>query len=234
MLDFRFFDSAKRAVTLQTARKRLDSAPEVERLDDLEKLIVCVRRAHRVSMRHDISFEKPKVPREHDPALIAGTAGDARIVEIALIDAIETQEPQVARELSQVHVGNEFWLAERLRPKPRHARHVQPFEHRIDGNALSSAQAVLEPDGLPVHEDDIDLGMRNPERFDKVFDRTRFTQAVTEASLPPIAGEKIIELLVESKLDLFVSHLRKYPRRPTVPRRTLARPPGASIHASYP
>ncbi len=205
VLDFRLIDVSNRTAALQATCKGRNAAPEVERLDDLLKLAVRFHRANGVRVRYRISLEKPAIAREHDPLLIASTEGDGSVVQITLIDGIETKEPQVARELSQMHVRNEFRIAERLGTKPSDTRNVQPLEHRVDGHALATGEAMLETDGLPVHEDDVDLGMRHAERFDKVLDRTRSAQAVVEATFPPMAGKKIIELLVEPKLDLFVS-----------------------------
>ena len=92
--DFRLIDLSNRTAALQAARKRRDAAPEVERLDDLEKLAVRIHRANCVRVRDGIPLEKPAIAREHDSPLIARTEGDSGVIQITLIDGIETQQPQ--------------------------------------------------------------------------------------------------------------------------------------------
>jgi hypothetical protein len=152
VLDFRLIDLKNLAAALQAACKRRDAAPEVERLDNFFELVVRIHRANRVRMRDRVSLEKPAIAREHDPPLITGTEGDPSVVQIAVVDRIETQEPQVARELSQMHVRNELRIAKRFGAKPGDARNVQPFENRVNGNALAPEEAVIETDGLPVSD----------------------------------------------------------------------------------
>lgn len=65
-------DASNRAVALEATRERRDARPEVERLDDLEKLRVRIHGANRVPVRHLAPFEKPPIPREDDPVLGAG------------------------------------------------------------------------------------------------------------------------------------------------------------------
>jgi len=52
MLDELTLDASNRAVAFEAARDGSDARPQVERLDDLEKLCVRMYRAHRVPVRH--------------------------------------------------------------------------------------------------------------------------------------------------------------------------------------
>src|SRR3990172_12775590 len=115
---------SNRSVALEAAREGCESSPEVERVDDLEELAVRLHLAHEVAMGHRPSLEKAPVAGEHDSSLVAGARGDAGVVELALVDGVEADEPQIPGELSQMHVRDELRLAQRLGTKTGEARGV--------------------------------------------------------------------------------------------------------------
>ena len=56
------------------------------------------------------------------PSLVAGARCDGGIVQLALVDGIESEKPQIAGEFSQMHVGDELRLAKELGPTSGEAR----------------------------------------------------------------------------------------------------------------
>lgn len=73
---------------------------------------------------------------------------------------------------------------------------------------------MLETDRLPVDEDHVDLGMGDAERFDEVFDRACAPEPVNKALFAALPGQKIVELLVEPKLDFDGVHRCRLPNPP--------------------
>src|SRR3990172_10512476 len=91
----------KKSVALEAAREGRESSPEVERVDDLEKLVVRLHLAHEVAMGHRPSLEKAAIASEHDPSFLAGARGDAGVVELPLVDGVEAYERSEERRVGK-------------------------------------------------------------------------------------------------------------------------------------
>jgi hypothetical protein len=152
------------------------------------------------------SFQESSVTGEHDAALGLRARGDRGVVEGPLVDRVEAEEPKVAGELSQVHVGDELRIAQGHGAQPGEGRDVEPLEGRIDGDALAAHEAVVETDGLAVDEDDVDLRVGHAERLHDVFHGGRAVEPVQEAPLLSGPREEVVELLVEAELAAAQGH----------------------------
>ena len=76
-------------------------------------------------------------------------------------------------------------------------RDVEPLELRIDRDPLAALQASIEANRAAVDEDEIDLGVRHAERFDRVLDRGRSRDLTRDRALPLIGRQVVVELFVE-------------------------------------
>src|SRR5204862_8200202 len=96
-------------------------------------------------------------------------------------------------------VRDEPWIAQWARAQAHERGDVESLEHGVDGHALAASQQVREIDGLPVDEDEVDLGVRNATGFDRVFHGARTVDFHGKLALAPFGGQKIVQLLVKAK-----------------------------------
>lgn len=96
-----------------------------------------------------------------------------------------------------MHVGDEAWPAQRLRPQVMQRPNVESLEHRIHGHPLSSPKG--ETYGFYIDEDEVDLRVRHAECLDDVLDRRSAIKGASEAAFAPCNAQIIVELLVEAK-----------------------------------
>ena len=108
-----------------------------------------------------------------------GDVDDRAIVEVVAPDRVETDELQVPRERAEMHVYDETRDAQRLRAEPHERRAFDRLEHRINGDALAAAKPVIENDRAAIDEDDIDFGVGDADRLDRILDRRRTLETCT-------------------------------------------------------
>ena len=83
---------------------------------------------------------------------------------------------------------------------PQQRRDVEGFELWVDADSIAVAHEMREIHRLAVHEDELDLGMRNTDCFDGLLDGRSSRALVAKGVLAPLTREEIVELFVESKL----------------------------------
>src|SRR6266700_1692321 len=97
----------------------------------------------------------------------------------------------------------------RVREEARHAKRrrshaqqrldVERFEYGVDADAVAVEHPVREIHRAAVYEDQIHLGMRHAERFDRILDGGRAGASGLELALVVLGGDEVVELLVEAK-----------------------------------
>jgi len=80
-------------------------------------------------MRHHVAFEQSGVARQHDSAFGGRRRGKMRVIAIAFVRGIETEQPQVPGEPAEVDVHKESWFPERLGSHARDRTDVERLEH---------------------------------------------------------------------------------------------------------
>ncbi len=104
-----------------------------------------------------------------------------------------------ARQLPEVNVKDEARLAQRPRAEVHDHRDIQSLEDRVDADAVAIPEAVVEPDGAAIDENEVDLGMGDAARLDLVLDRRPPEEGPDHVALPVADREKVVQLGVEAK-----------------------------------
>src|ERR1043165_10097628 len=98
-----------------------------------------------------------------------------------------------------MRVRHEASRAQRLGAHAQDRLDIEGFERRVNADPISVAQAVSESDRASVREDQLDLGVRDAERFDRVLHRCGASEWSLELALATIGSEEVVELLVEAE-----------------------------------
>ena len=104
------------------------------------------------------------------------------------------------REFSQMGVEDEPRFAKRRRPQVHDRRDIEPLELRIDRDAFPAAQHMPESDRCAVYQHEIHLGVRDPDRFDRVLYGPAPVDRDLEHVLAPLRRDEVVQLLVEAEL----------------------------------
>jgi hypothetical protein len=75
-------------------------------------------------------LEQAHVAGQDDPPVGRGTRRDLLVGRVTEIGRIEAEQPQMARELPEMPIGDEARLPERPRTQAARGRDVEPLEHR--------------------------------------------------------------------------------------------------------
>jgi hypothetical protein len=75
---------------------------------------------------------------------------------------------------------NETRLPERPGPKPNRRRYVEALEDGIHGHVVAVNEVVVESNRLPVDDNEVHLGVRDADSFDRVFDRRLTRERIGE------------------------------------------------------
>src|SRR6266567_2257866 len=147
-----------------------------------------------------VALEDPLVPGEDHPLLRRRKRDDLLVAVIVFPQAVEAREAQMPRELAQMGIEDEPRFAKRRRPQVHHRRDVQTLEHRIDRDAFAAMQHVPEGDRCAVNQHEIHFGVRDPDRFDRVFHRAAAVDGDLERGFAQLRREEVVELLVKPEL----------------------------------
>src|SRR6266705_3289941 len=191
---------AQRRVAHPAAAEGPQRALKLEGAHHLAELPLRLGLAHEVAALHRASLEDPLVPGEDHPLLRRRERDDLLVAVIVFPQAVEAREAQMPRELAQMGIEDEPRFAKRRRPQVHHRRDVQTLEHRIDRDALSAAQHVLEGDGRAVDQYEIHFGVRDADRLDRVLHRAAAVDRDLEHPLAQLRREEVVELLVKPEL----------------------------------
>jgi hypothetical protein len=187
-------------IAFQAARKRLQSAAQIQCLDDLGQLLFRLGAPQPVPVAHALLFKDPDIPCQDDALLSQRLVDDVRIVPVAAVGTIETQHPQVARQFAEVHVEDEPRAAQRLWPQAQQRADVETLKHGVDRHALAPFQAMGEVHGSAIDQNQVDRRVRHADGLDHVAHRGTSLEGLHETDLAPLGGQKIVQLLVETEL----------------------------------
>src|SRR5262245_34091018 len=101
-------------------------------------------------MRHNVAFEQSAVARQDNPPFGSGSRGEMRVITIAFVRRVETEEAQMASQPAEMHIRKEPWLTQRFGPHNRDWSDVERLEHRIDSDSIAIAHPIGEINGFAV------------------------------------------------------------------------------------
>ena len=104
-------DRLEQPVTHHAARERRKRFAEIQSCHDLEELAPGIDVSDPVAMRDVGTLEQAPITREDDAFLRCRARHNIRIRSALISDGIETEQPQIARELRQVHIQHEARFA---------------------------------------------------------------------------------------------------------------------------
>ena len=123
-----------------------------------------------------------------------------RVTAPVPVDGVEAEHAQVSREPAQVHVQYESGLAQSLAAYFQLRCHVERFEHGIDGDSIAVADYMGERNGLAVYDDQLDLGVRDAEAFDHVFNRAGGEKRLLDGFVAPVTGKMVVEFRIKAEV----------------------------------
>lgn len=108
VFDFAFGDGVETAVTIQTARPRLDVVVEVVAVQHGRDLFCSIGGAQAVAVADQAAHEQPPVAAEHDAAFVVGDLGQFAVIQVgAGVEGVEAEQAQQAGQFAQVVVQDE-------------------------------------------------------------------------------------------------------------------------------
>src|SRR5258705_2032895 len=187
-------------VALAATREGRDEALQLQRPDHFRKLRLALGGAHEVAALHLAPAQHAFVAREDGALLLERGAHDLVVFPVVRPERVEARHAQVARELSQVHVGDEARIAQGPRAQAHQRRDVERLEHRIHRDALAPGEEMRELHGASVDDHQVDLGVRHAEGLDRVLHRARAVDLDLEVALAPVLRQEGVHLLIEADL----------------------------------
>ena len=175
---------------------------QLETIQHLAQLPTWILRMDEGAVRKFRVLEQADVATEQDAMFGAGNRQQLRIPVIVSIKAVESEQAQVGSEAAEVYVEYESRLTQRLWSQTRDARKVETFEYGIDRDPLAATQSMWEGSRLAIDQDQIDLGMRHSEGFDRILDRGRAIEGIGEAALAETGREEVVQLLIEAEFAM--------------------------------
>ena len=172
---FAFLYFFEQRIATQATRKWSDRGEEIKAPYYSDGLFRRVLGARIIAMPHDLVHEQPAIAREQGAIVDRHDGEQLSILRVPIVNDIETEQAQVARQFSKMAIRQKLRQMEHLQSIFREKRRL-----RLDGinvNVLFALQNVRETNGLPVHQDQINLGMRHSARLDHIFDRGFLAEA---------------------------------------------------------
>jgi len=116
--------------------------------------------------------------------------------------AVKPEQSQQPRQSTEVDVDDEARIAQGGRTQPCGRSDVDRFEHRVRGNAVAGSRAVREVLGVPIHHDEVHLGVRNAHRLENVFDCLMISERPADGQTPRLGSQEVVELGVRPHVDV--------------------------------
>ena len=148
-------------------------------------------------------LQQGAVAGQDDASVALCDVGDLLVVVIVAVEAVETQQAQVARQPSEIGVDDEARYAQRCFAEPYQWADVQALEHGIDADAVAGLDDVGKIHGAVVGQDQFDFGVRYAEGFDQILDRGASREFVCNGRLAQRRRQEIVQFFIEAQLHLW-------------------------------
>ena len=122
-------------------------------------------------MRDGAALQKGTVSGQQDPLLAQADIGQSLVIGVTGPPHVEPEHAKQPRQPTEVDVDDEARIAQRHRPQPGRGPDVECLEHRVHGDAVAGSRPMSEILRIPIHHDQIDLGMRDAHRLQNVLHR---------------------------------------------------------------
>src|SRR6476646_7920424 len=158
------------AVAPHAAGKRRKPLAKVQSPQDLERLLLGVLRADEEAVGESATLQQGTISGQQDPLLGQADVNQRLVLGVTGPPHVKAKEAKQTRQPTEVHVDDEARITQRHRAQPGRRPDVERLEHRVCGDAVAGRRAVAEILGIAVEEDEVDLGVRNAQRFQNVLD----------------------------------------------------------------
>lgn len=189
------------AAAAHTATERREPTGQVETADHLDDLLERTVRVHEHTVGDIAAFEQSAVASQQDPVLGGRDLGQHGVLGVPFAADVHSQQPQQPREPAQIDVDDEARIAQRAGAHPSQWPDVQRFEHRVRGEPIAGARVVAEADRRAVHQQQIDLGVRDARGLHDVFHGLMRTHRPPLRREPDVRGQEIVQLGVHAQFD---------------------------------
>ncbi len=196
-------DGLKLAVALHAAREWRDGTRQVKAADRLRELEPGSGLAHEIPVRDRTPLEQAPVPGQDDPALARGELRERRVIQARVADGVEAEHAQVGGQPGQMRVGGKPRTPQRPGADPGHGRDIERLENGVHAHPVAVPDDPVKPAGVPVDENEVNLGVRHAQRLDEVLHRLRAGERVTEGSPTLLGRQEVIQLGVEAEMRHF-------------------------------
>src|SRR6478672_7062304 len=145
-------------------------------------------------MRDGATLQQSTVSGQQDPLLAQADIGEGLVIGVAGPPHVESEHSKQSRQPTEVDVDDESRITQRHRPQPGRGPDVERLEHRVRGDAVAGSRPMSEILRIPVHQDEIDLGMRNAHRLQNVLHRLMGPERTAHGYPARLWPEEVIEL----------------------------------------
>lgn len=171
---------------------------EVEAAYDIDDLRVGIDVADEQAVGYRPALEQSSVTGKQDPPLGPRDSREHVVGPAEVVAGIEADQPEAAGQRSEVSVGDEPDLAERLGSHLGEIGDVEALEDGVDADPVAVAEAVSETDRSSVGQDEIDLRVRHPQRLERVLHRRRDNEPKRDIPLAPSERQEVVQLGIEA------------------------------------
>lgn len=164
-----FLDIVQQTIAGQTAGKRLCIFFEIISQVQLVQLFRSDLAVQAAAVRDFLYMQQTTVAGKDNTLFPQGASDNIRIIEVALVKNIETQQTKVSSQPAQVNIRDILQLrrgAESYRTRCGYWR-----SNRVNIDVLGVEQVSVEINGCFINEDTTHFGMRNMVCFNSVFNR---------------------------------------------------------------
>ena len=95
-----------------------------------------MRCADKITASDDLALQQMPVAGQQSALLLAGNPCQFIVLEIILIQTVESEQSQITRQPAQVDVEYEAGTAQWLRSQSQQRADIQAFEHRIHADII--------------------------------------------------------------------------------------------------
>ena len=148
------------------------------------------------------AHEQTPVPGQDRTPFLRRQADQGCIPHVVVPQGVEAEHAQAAGQCPEMRVGQEARLAQWCRAQAQQGAYVEGLKHGIDGDAVAVCRPGFQADGLPVSQDQLDLGMGYTAPLDEVPDRGSGLTGQGPVPGPPLRGQEVVQLGVEAQGDL--------------------------------
>src|SRR5882672_466315 len=145
-------------------------------------------------MRDSATLQQSTISGQQNPLLAQADIGQGLVIGVTGPPHVEPEHSKQPRQPTEVDVDNEARITQRHRPQPGGGPDVECLEHRVHGDAVAGSRPMSEILRIPVHQDEINLGMRNAYRLQNVLHRLMGPERTAHGYTARLGPQEVIEL----------------------------------------